>query len=134
MKMRKPTVKNKYNLIPSDINKFVLINLERLQQNPFWRNNVIKAYCLSGTTAQNASDEIYCAYNSYWIGFYDSDAPAFAGKIKGEMSSYGGMCHYKPKKFFDFSEIDCEIDLLIQEKFLKILNWLLDENICKFVK
>lgn len=50
--MRKPKVPNKYNLKPSDIRKMVVINRNRLQENPFWRNNVIHAWCLTGSAGK----------------------------------------------------------------------------------
>ena len=43
--------------------------------------------------------------------------------------AFGGMCHYNFKSFFNPEEIDCEIDLEIQEKLLARINWLIDERI-----
>ena len=48
--MRKPRVENKYNLKPKDIQKAVVLDFERLHTTPFWRNNVVNAWCLSETT------------------------------------------------------------------------------------
>ena len=138
--MRKPRVENKYNLKPKDIQKAIVLDFERLHSTPFWRNNVVNAWCLSETTIKNRKDDEYCCYNEYWIGFYDSDAKAYAGKIQLNCCSYGGMCHYNFKSFFNPEEIDCEIDLEIQEKLLARINWLIDEKIieipgtCKFMK
>lgn len=127
--MRKPIVENKYNLNPKDIEHAVILDVDRLHQKPFWRNDVIDAWCLSGTTIKNRRDDEFGCYNSYWIGFYDDDAKAYAGKIRLDCSSYGGMCHYNFKSFFNPKEIDCLIDLEIQEKLLEVLNWLIDEKI-----
>ena len=44
------------------------------------------------------------------------------------------MCSYNFKKFFDPKEIGCEIDLEIQEKLLKRINWLIDERIIEISK
>ena len=64
----------------------------------------------------------------------DKDAKSYAGKIQLSCSAYGGMCNYNFKKFFDPKEIDCEIDLEIQEKLLKRINWLIDERIIEISK
>ena len=39
------------------------------------------------------------------------------------------MCSYDFKKFFDYSEIEIEADLELQEKLLSRINWLIDEGI-----
>ena len=114
--MRKPKVPNKYNLKPSDIRKMVVIDRNRLQENPFWRNDVIHAWCLT----DGAGKGLYDSMNDYWIGFYDENAPA-----------YEGMCSYKFNTFYRPSDIDNLADLEIQEKLLGRMNWLLDEGIVK---
>ena len=113
--MRKPKVPNKYNLKPSDIRKMVVIDRNRLQENPFWRNDVIHAWCLT----DGAGKGLYDSMNDYWIGFYDENAPAYAGKTRFSVSTYGP------------SDIDNLADLEIQEKLLGRMNWLLDEGIVK---
>ena len=126
--MRKPRVENKYNLKPKDIQKAIILDYDRLKQKPFWRNNVVNAWCLSGGTGKG----FYGGHvNSYWIGFYDSDAKAYAGKIRLKCNSYEDMCSYNFTKFFDYSEIEFEIDLELQEKLLETINWLIDEKIIK---
>ena len=132
--MRKPKVENKYNLKPKDIQKAVILNYDKLHKSPFWRNDVVQAWCLSETTIKNRKDDEYGCYNEYWIGFYDKDAKSYAGKIRLSCYAYGGMCSYNFKKFFDPKEIDCEIDLEIQEKLLKRINWLIDEGIIEISK
>lgn len=127
--MRKSRVENKYNLKPKDIQKAIILDYDRLHKPPFWRNDVVQAWCLSETTIKNRKDDEYGCYSEYWIGFYDKDAKAYAGKIRLDCSAYGGMCNYNFTKFFDTKEIDCEIDLEIQEKLLKRINWLIDEGI-----
>lgn len=127
--MRKPTVKNKYNLMPTDIKRLKVLNHDRTHEFPFWRNDVVSAWCLSETTCKSAADDMHCTYDSYWIGFYDEDAKNYAGKIRFECTSYGGMCGYIFKEFFDEKEIENEADLEIQEMLLRKLNWLIDEGI-----
>ena len=132
--MRKPKVENKYNLKPKDIQKAVILDYDKLHKHPFWRNDVVQAWCLSETTIKNRKDDEYGCYNEYWIGFYDKDAKSYAGKIRLNCYAYGGMCSYNFKKFFDPKEISCEIDLEIQEKLLKRINWLIDEGIVEISK
>ena len=123
--MREPKVKNKYNLKPKDIQKATILDFERLKQPPFWRNNVIGAWCLSG----GAGKGFYGHIDSYWIGFYDEDAKAYVGKIRLNCSSYEDMCRYDFKEFFDYREIENEFDLELQEILLDKINWLIDEKI-----
>lgn len=127
--MREPLVRNKYGIKPKDIEKAILINKEKLGQPPFWRNDGVQAYCLSDSTIKNPKDSKFGTYNSYWIGFYDSDAKHHAGKIRLSCTSYGGMCSYNFNEFFNPNEIECTIDLEIQEKLLKRINWLIEEQI-----
>ena len=131
--MREPKVINKYNLKPADIEKTIILKPERLKEKPFWRNNVVNAWCLSDNTAKTSADLNFGTYNEYWIGFYDNDAHKHAGEIILKTSSYGGMCTYAFDSFFDYSEIENEIDLEIQEKLLSIINWLLDEKIIDII-
>ena len=126
--MRKPKVKNKYNIKPKDIQKATVLDFERLKKPPFWRNNVVKAWCLSGGSGKG----YYGGFaDSYWIGFYDKNAKAYAGKIRLSCSSYEDKCSYNFKKFFDYSEIENEVDLELQEKLLDRINWLIDEEIIR---
>ena len=99
--MRKPKVENKYNIKPKDIQKAVILDYDKLHKSPFWRNDVVQAWCLSETTIKNRKDDEYGCYNEYWIGFYDKDAKSYAGKIRLSCYAYGGMCSYNFKKFFD---------------------------------
>lgn len=124
--MRKPNVKNKYNLKPKDIQRADILDYERLKQSPFWRNDVIGAWCLSGGCGKGFFGDYI---NTYWIGFYDNDAKYCAGKIRLDCASYEDMCGYEFKNFFDYAEIDTELDLELQEKLLDRINWLIDEKI-----
>lgn len=126
--MRKPKVENKYNLKPKDIENAIVLDEKRLHQQPFWRNNSMRAWCLSENTCKNEKDMEYGTYDEYWIGFYDN------GDIKLKCYSYGGMCSYNFEEFYNTNEIDYEMDLHIQEKLLKRVNWLIDEKIIKIPK
>lgn len=120
--MRKPKIKNKYNLTIADVKKLEIGNRRKICEPLFWRNNVISAWCITDTVGA-------CEDSEYWLGIYDADAPAYKNKFRFEFSTYGGMCSYKFKKFFDPAEIENEYDLQIQEKFLSKINFLIDEGI-----
>ena len=124
--MRKPKIENKYNLKPKDIEKSVILDYDRLHQPPFWRNNVVQAWCLSGGSGKGYYGNWM---DSYWIGFYDKNAKFYAGKIRLSCNAMEDMCNYNFKKFFDYTEIDNEVDLELQEKLLERMNWLIDEKI-----
>lgn len=124
--MRRPRIQNKYNIKPKDLEKAVILNYDRVFQPPFWRNDAVQAWCLSDGSGKG----FYGGWmDSYWIGFYDKDAKAYASKIRLSCSSMENMCNYNFKKFFDYSEIHNETDLELQEKLLERINWLIDEKI-----
>ena len=128
---RLPRVENKYNLVPKDIQKAIILDREKLTKEPFWRNDVISAWCLSGLIRPNPRDSYGTFDLSYWIGFYDDDAKSYAGKIRLSCSSYGGMCGYNFKKFYNPLEIENEYDLQLQEALLETINKLIDEGVIK---
>ncbi len=41
------------------------------------------------------------------------------------------MCSYNFEKFFDYAEIENEVDLELQEKLLERINWLINEGIIR---
>lgn len=126
--MRKPKLENKHNLKPKDIEKAVILDYNRLHQFPFWRNNVVQAWCLSDGSGKGFYGN---CIDSYWIGFYDKKAKKYAGKIRLVCTAMEDMCTYNFNNFFDYTEIDNEVDLELQEKLLKRINWLIDEKIIK---
>lgn len=126
-KIRKSTVENKYNLTVPIIRKLQVGDRSKVGKPGFWRNNVIGAWCISEIAAPSRfGDE-----TSYWIGIYDEDAKAYAGKFRFSFETHGGMCGYTFTKFFQEKDIDNEWDLIIQKKFLAKINFLLDEGILK---
>ncbi|MDM0660059.1 hypothetical protein QTH47_13115 [Clostridium perfringens] len=50
-------------------------------------------------------------------------------KFRVKVDSHGGMCSYNFKNFFDYKEIECDMDLEIQEKLLETVNQLIDIGI-----
>ena len=126
--MRKPKVNNKYNLTIAKLRKYKVINRTLVCAPLFWRNDVIGAWCICGF-AGTESDRMFGTGNEFWIGIYDEDAKSYAGKFRFYFTTYGGMCGYEFNQFFQEKDIQCENDLLIQEKFLEKINMLIDSGI-----
>ena len=126
--MRKPKILNKYNLKPKDIQKATILNYDRLHEHPFWRNDVVQAWCLSDGSGRGLYGDWI---DSYWIGFYDKNAKSHSGEIILQCSSYEDICNYNFDTFFDDNDIDNEFDLELQEKLLDRINWLIDEGIIR---
>lgn len=126
--MRKPTVENKYNLTPASATN-LKVNRDKVNESFFWRNNVVHAWCISGTTAKCAKDHEFGTYNSFWLGVYDEECKEHTSPIELKFTAYGGMYGYVFDTFYDFSTIKCEIDLEIQEKFLAKINQLIDQGV-----
>lgn len=129
--MRIPKVKNKYNLTMSKIRRLKIADRSKVCEPIFWRNDVIGAWCICGTSG-NDMDRMFGTDNEYWIGIYDLNAKAYAGKFRVHLSSCGGMCGYTFNKFYQQKDIDNEQDLEIQEKFLSKINELIDCGILAF--
>ena len=126
--MREPKVVNKYNLTPATI-PLLTVNREKVNGTYFWRNDVVHAWCISGNTAKCAADHEFGTYNSFWLGVYDEESEEHTTTIELRFTAYGGMCSYVFDTFYDFSTIEHEIDLEIQEKFLAKINELIDNGV-----
>lgn len=124
--MRKPNVPNKYNLTRNDLRHLAIIDRSQICEPLFWRNNVIDAWCISGGSGKGLYSEWI---NSFWIGVYDKSAKAYAGKVKVDFSACEDMCSYNFEKFYAPEDIESDIDLAVQEKFLLVMNELLDKKI-----
>lgn len=125
--MRKPSVKNKYHLSISKIRKLQVGDRSKISSPLFWRNDVIGAWCITGVA--DPENEKWGDESSYWIGIYDEDAKAYAGKFRFSFETYGGMCSYRFTEFFQEKDIEQESDLVLQEMFLKKINDLIDDGI-----
>ena len=126
--MPTPRVPNKYNLTLPMIRKLVVLDRSKLQKPLFWRNNVIDAWCISKSFGSDADRE-FSTDSSFWIGIYDEDAKAYAGKVRVSFDSYGGMCSYNFKNFYSSRSIQNAKDLHMQEDFLEVINKLIDDGI-----
>lgn len=113
---------NKYKLKPSDIKKLVLLDQEAIKKKPFWRNNVVHAWCLSKEIGSEEDFEFGCE-SEWWLGIYDN------GKIKFEMSCLGGMCSYKPRTFLNEKDIKNDNDRKVQTTALEMINKLIDDKV-----
>lgn len=121
--MRQSVVENKYNLTISKIRQLQVADRSKVNRPMFWRNNVVNAWCISDSVGPD-----YDA-TEYWIGIYDEDAKEYAGQFKFNFATYGGMCGYDFEEFFKKRDIEHESDFVIQEKFLKKINELIDAGI-----
>lgn len=126
--MREPRVQNIYGLTVPMI-RTLQVDRSKITGAPFWRNTVINAWCLSGSTAKCAADEEFGTTDEYWLGVYDEDAKAYAGKIRVTFSAYGGMCGYNFKEFYNPKDIENELDFRIQEQFLSVMNDLIERGV-----
>ena len=129
MKKFKIVVPNKYNLTVQDIKNLKIIDESKISEPLFWRNNVIGAWCISKSVG-TVADWQFSTDNEIWLGIYDR---CYRGsRIHFRVSAYGGMCSYSFNRFYDPSEIESELDFKTHEECLRILNYLLDEQIlCK---
>lgn len=118
--MRKPKVRNKYNLTLKDIRNMG-IDRTKLNSPLFWRNDVVKAWCIS----QSIGNSNFCDETTYWLGIYDDESK----KIKISFDCHGGMCSYKFEKFYQPKDLECETDLKIQELFLEKIHYLIENGI-----
>lgn len=121
-----PKVENKYNITILDIEKAKVNDLEKIKQKPFWRNNLINGWCLSGDIIPYPLDKDGTYDLHWWIGIYEKDL-----SIKIHCTCYGGLCNYKFNEFYKKKQIKDKYDLQLQEQLLEKINWLLDEKIIK---
>jgi len=125
---KRSSPKNKYHLTIPKIRQLKVGNRSLLKPPLFWRNDVVRAWCISGS-AGTPADHRFCTDNSFWIGIHDEDAPRFAGRFRFSIDAYGGMCSYQFTEFFREEDIQCDNDRIIQEKFLAAITKLLDLGI-----
>ena len=118
--MRKPNVKNKYNLKFSDLQK---LKCTTSRPPTFWRNNVINAWCFNENSVMSKADREYGGYDEYNIIVYDSS------NVEVMCSSFGGMCGYNFEDFFSPDSMENLHDLVIQEKLMTKINSLIDNGI-----
>lgn len=115
---------NKYNLKSSDIKKLKILDWDRLKGVTWYNQAMAKSgewYChLDGSGKDVFGD----AEDEFWIGFNKKN-----DKIDFHFTSYGGMCSFKFKKFYDSKDDLNKWGLEIQSKALEWLNSMIDEGI-----
>lgn len=112
---------NKYNLRLNDLNKLIVKDFDKLTKcDFFWYNKAIDKYVSTEISTEISAK--YCSENDYTI-------IATKNKIKVSLSSFGGMCHYNFRKFFDEKDIENNDDLQIQVKLINRINYLIDNGI-----
>lgn len=119
----KPKVENKYHLTVKDIRHLKILDRTKIVGPLWWRNDVISAWCISRSVGSDFDS------NSFWIGVYDDNAKAYAGKIRVSFDSYDGMCGYNFNKFYNLKDIENWMDYKIQEEALGVINQLIDDGI-----
>ena len=115
---------NKYNLTPTGINKLKVLDWERLKKET-WHNEALRNtgswWChLEGCNASGAYDDEV----EFWIGFNEDN-----GKVRSHFTTYGGMCWYKPDKFYSVDSISNRYDMQMQANTIRWLNKMIDDGI-----
>ena len=114
---------NKYKLTFPKIKKLKVDRTKLNEDNGFWRNDVIKAWCISGSVGP------YYDSTSYWLGVYDKPKKNGEVKIAVSFDCYSDMCSYDFKRFFNPEEIETEDDYIIQYKFIERMNELIEKGV-----
>ena len=115
---------NVHRLTPKNIPDLG-INREFInEQNGFWRNDAINAWCLGGRVVINKYP--VCDETEYWLGVYDRAPKGKAAKIEVRFDCFSGICTYLFDSFFNPKEIDDEDEYQIQKMFIKEMNRLID--------
>ena len=115
---------NKYNLTIAKIKKLVIVDWDKLKTLT-WHNPAMKRtgswWChLEGCQTSGRIDD----EDEFWIGFREED-----NKIDCHFSSYGGMCGYTFKTFYNMAEIENDLDFNVQVNAIAWLNKMIDDKI-----
>lgn len=115
---RRPVVKNKYHLSPSDIPKLKIVDRNKLREAPFVRNGSLFAWELAGRAGL---DEQGIPVAAYHLLFKDN------GSVILHFTGPEGLKSIE--SFYDRKDLHCPADLQIQEMFLKKINALIDAGV-----
>ena len=118
----KPSIENKYNLSISSIKNLQIGDRSKICEPLFWHNDNTKSWNIYGSVGKYEDSE-------FFLAIYDEDAPKYKGEFRFNFSTYMGMCAYIFENFYDESEIENNYDWQIQEKFLGVINKLIDKGI-----
>ena len=139
-----PKVENKYGLTFKDLLNLKVGNrdiLERLfgsyenlkiikDGNPTLLEKLYGSYneYVYAWVIHDATSDQFCECE-YYIHIYDDNAPKHAGEVEIKFVCYMGMCGFGFNNFYVPEEVQNDVYRLeIQEKFMEIINLLLDEG------
>ncbi len=130
---RKPRVENRYNLTLQDIEKLKVVDSTLISILPFFiRDECVDPHFSRWYTtgiAGTESDRFHRTNNRFWIFIYD-EGPVYPNqKFRFDIWICDDLYRYKFRKFFQKKDIKNENDMIIQEKFLGIVNQLIDTGI-----
>ena len=112
---------NRYGLTPENIKQLKVNRKKVNKKSGFWRNDGIKAWCLSGSVG--IDEYPFCDATEYWLGVYDD------GKIDCHFDCYSGMAWYKFENFFDAKDIENRDQYAIQYRFISKMNDLIEDGV-----
>ena len=116
---------NKYKITPEKIKKLKILDWGKLKERT-WHNNAMLSgnwWChLEGSQkeGQPYNDED----DEFWIGFNEDN-----DKIEYDFTSYGGLCLYKFRKFYDGNTIENKYDMQVQANTIRWLNMMIDDGV-----
>lgn len=126
-RMRKPRVKNYYNLSVADVKRLRVGDRSGIDKSRLKRDADAEAWFAS---EESRTAEGGCAYR-YWLRIYDEGAREYSGKFRFSFAGpEGGRLVFK--KFYNPRELADEAELEVQERFLDCLNQLIDDGVLVF--
>lgn len=111
---------NRYNLKFSDLNKLKILNKKEFSKHS-WRNEQIKAWCITRDIVANPKDPYGTYDDSFFFGVYDD------GHIETYCTSYGGMCGYTFEDFY--TDVENDVDIKLHSEILGVINNLISLGI-----
>lgn len=121
--MREPSVENKYHLTVSRIRALRVKDRSRLGEAGLRREG---ACWWIYECAGERDDYLYDTYDTFRLSVYDDDAPEHGGEVQFAFWTYAGISKYEFENFFEPETCGSVAHLEIQEKFLKLVNRLID--------
>lgn len=121
---------NKYKLTLKNI-KQLKVNRDLVnEENGFWRNDVIRAWCISGSVG--VDNYPICDATEYWLGVYDKPRKDGGVKVQCYFTCWSGMGRYTFDEFFDKKDIENRDQYAIQYRFITKMNELIEKKVFYF--
>lgn len=115
---RNPSVPNKYKLTPEKIRHLKVLDVAATHRKPFHMNpNYPEEPAVCGGIWEEGYEDAW-----WYLRVNDEGVVAFTVTVME-------LCKYEFEEFYNFDEIDNEIDLRIQEMILERLNQLIDDGV-----